>query len=415
MAHPLTQQPSSTISFPFAARPSPLTFGFGLPSAAPSEAPTHMSSTHSPHRITGPACSSPSRNSFARPIPSQAFTPPTRSLKRTRRSRSPSTSPTGSIQSPRSRSPTPVSSRLGSLPSTKGLRTGPSHASKTVKRSKLQNSTSDEQSAEGVDIGIMLAALPPSAHLPILLQLMQLEPSLSSTVLGIMPKLEFRSCLKEMERLFAEIEKLAGPVANISFYPGALAESRRWDRVSNHVEVYCRTVSTYIKCFTSSNQQPAIDCPTLFLFLESHTRHLLTILSYIPSSSQLDGSTSPPASLVLDLAKLSLTIWSSWVSDLSSDVNDKGGMYPHSVVTHWNDTLEQLVVGPPSLSSSVLPPSNASARGSHWLSSTPLTAGANQPAKLLVSSFQEAFTPIRDQFVSQVGWLVGRQPSMEYN
>lgn len=174
-------------------------------------------------------------------------------------------------------------------------------------------------------------------------------------------------------------------------------------------------VSTYIKCFTSSNQQPAIDCPTLFLFLESHTRHLLTILSYIPSSSQLDGSTPPPASLVLDLAKLSLTIWSSWVSDLSSDVNDKGGMYPHSVVTHWNDTLEQLVVGPPSLSSSVLPPSNASARGSHWLSSTPLTAGANQPAKLLVSSFQEAFTPIRDQFVSQVGWLVGRQPSMEYN
>ncbi|KIR74915.1 hypothetical protein I310_01189 [Cryptococcus deuterogattii CA1014] len=228
MAHPLTQQPSSTISFPFAARPSPLTFGFGLPSAAPSEAPTHMSSTHSSHRITGPACSSPSRNSFARPRPSQAFnfTPPTRSLKRTRRSRSPSTSPTGSIQSPRSRSPTPVSSRIGSLPSPKDLRTDLSHPSKTVKRSKLQNSTSDEQSAEGVDIGIMLAALPPSAHLPILLQLLQLEPSLSSTVLGIMPKLEFRSCLKEMERLFAEIENLAGPVASISFYPGVLAESR---------------------------------------------------------------------------------------------------------------------------------------------------------------------------------------------
>lgn len=261
MAHPLTQQPSSTISFPFAARPSPLTFGFGLPSAAPSEAPTHMSSTHSSHRITGPACSSPSRNSFARPRPSQAFnfTPPTRSLKRTRRSRSPSTSPTGSIQSLRSRSPTPVSSRIGSLPSPKDLRTDLSHPSKTVKRSKLQNSTSDEQSAEGVDIGIMLgksfyayemsfltpylAALPPSAHLPILLQLLQLEPSLSSTVLGIMPKLEFRSCLKEMERLFAEIENLAGPVASISFYPGVLAESRRWDRVSNHVEVYCRTVS----------------------------------------------------------------------------------------------------------------------------------------------------------------------------
>lgn len=261
MAHPLTQQPSSTISFPFAARPSPLTFGFGLPSAAPSEAPTHMSSTHSSHRITGPACSSPSRNSFARPRPSQAFnfTPPTRSLKRTRRSRSPSTSPTGSIQSPRSRSPTPVSSRIGSLPSPKDLRTDLSHPSKTVKRSKLQNSTSDEQSAEGVDIGIMLgksfyayemsfltpylAALPPSAHLPILLQLLQLEPSLSSTVLGIMPKLEFRSCLKEMERLFGEIENLAGPVASISFYPGVLAESRRWDRVSNHVEVYCRTVS----------------------------------------------------------------------------------------------------------------------------------------------------------------------------
>ncbi|EAL21742.1 hypothetical protein CNBC4440 [Cryptococcus deneoformans B-3501A] len=413
MAHPLTQQPSSSLPFPFAARPSPLTFGFGLPSTAPSETCTQTSNAHSPHRMAGPAHSSPPKNSFARPRPNQAFTPPTGSLKRTRRSRSPSTSPTGSIQSPRSRSPTPMASRLGHLPPPKNMRTDPSYASKTVKRSKLQNSTSDERSAEGMDVGIMLAALPPSAHLPILLQLLQRDPSLSSTVLGIMPKLEFRSCLKEMEKLFAEIEKLAGPVVNVSFYPGALAESRRWDRVSNNIEVYCRTVATYIKCFTSANQQPAIDCPTLFLFLESHTRHLLTILSYIPSSSQLDGSSPPPASLVLDLAKLSLTIWTSWVSDLSSDVNDRGGMYPHSAVAHWNDTLEQLVGGIPS--PSIPSASNAPGTGSHWSSSTPLTAGNPSPAKLLVSSFQEAFIPIRDQFVSQVGWLIGRQPAMEYH
>ncbi|OXG75456.1 hypothetical protein C349_06035 [Cryptococcus neoformans var. grubii Br795] len=414
MAHPLTQQPSSSLSFPFAARPSPLTFGFGLPSAAPSETPTHTLNAHSPHRMTGPACSSPSKIFFARPRPNQAFTPPTGSLKRTRRSRSPSTSPTGSIHSPRSRSPTPMSSRLGHIPPPKNMRTDLPYASKTVKRSKLHNSSSDERSAEGVDVGIMLAALPPSAHLPILLQLLQLDPSLSSAVLGIMPKLEFRSCLKEMEKLFAEIEKLAGPVVNVSFYPGALAESRRWDRVSKNVEVYCRTVATYIKCFTSSNQQPAIDCPTLFLFLESHTRHLLTILSYIPSSPHLDGSSPPPASLVLDLAKLSLTIWSSWVSDLSSDVNDRGGMYPHSAVAHWNDTLEQLVSGIPS-APSVPSASNAPAAASHWSSSTLLTAGTPPPSKLLVSSFQEAFTPIRDQFVSQVGWLIGRQPPMEYH
>lgn len=68
-----------------------------------------------------------------------------------------------------------------------------------------------------------------------------------------MPKLEFRSCLKEMEKLFAEIEKLAGPVVNVSFYPGALAESRRWDRVSKNVEVYCRTVSLLRYITTPSN------------------------------------------------------------------------------------------------------------------------------------------------------------------
>lgn len=156
MAHPLTQQPSSSLSFPFAARPSPLTFGFGLPSAAPSETPTHTLNAHSPHRMTGPACSSPSKNSFARPRPNQAFTPPTGSLKRTRRSRSPSTSPTGSIHSPRSRSPTPMSSRLGHIPPPKNMRTDLPYASKTVKRSKLHNSSSDERSAEGVDVGIML-------------------------------------------------------------------------------------------------------------------------------------------------------------------------------------------------------------------------------------------------------------------
>lgn len=266
MAHPLTQQPSSSLPFPFAARPSPLTFGFGLPSTAPSETCTQTSNAHSPYRMAGPAHSSPPKNSFARPRPNQAFTPPTGSLKRTRRSRSPSTSPTGSIQSPRSRSPTPMASRLGHLPPPKNMRTDPSYASKTVKRSKLQNSTSDERSAEGMDVGIMLgksfypyemgcltpylAALPPSAHLPILLQLLQRDPSLSSTVLGIMPKLEFRSCLKEMEKLFAEIEKLAGPVVNVSFYPGALAESRRWDRVSNNIEVYCRTVRLFM-CMTT--------------------------------------------------------------------------------------------------------------------------------------------------------------------
>ncbi|ODO07141.1 hypothetical protein L198_00720 [Cryptococcus wingfieldii CBS 7118] len=379
MAHPLTQQPPSSLAFSFAARPSPLSYPFGHP-------PTH-SPTHSP---------TPSRFAAA---PAFSPRPPVhQSLKRPKRQRSPSTSPPTSPSSPPSKQRSGLSAAHNAASALSAPVSGLEQQSS--KRTKLHASQLGQHQQGGVDVGVMLATLPLSAHLPILIQLLEANPSLASSVLDMIPQQDLKSCVKELGRRFVDIERVGGSISHPSVIPGTIAEGRRWDRVVNEVEVYCRTATTYIN-YLSTAVQISNDFQSLFSLLHPLTSQLVSILSIIPSS-HVNNPLPGPAPLVLELAKFVLSTWSSWVTGLSSDVNDKGGMHPHSLVAHWAETLDKLVSTTTSLS-----PSQSSG-SSHWSIPVPSQGAPCPQESELVVSFREALSQSRDQFATQVGWLIGR-------
>ncbi|WRT64271.1 uncharacterized protein IL334_001202 [Kwoniella shivajii] len=382
MAHPLAQQPPSSLPFAFAARTSPLAFGFGIPS----------SSTSASLRSSSVNWSPPGQSPIKSPISRSdlASRTPLSSLKRSRRSRSPSSSPPLSPSSPASSSSHLRGSTYKVDLSAAGLDLQDiSEVHKPAKRTRLGSSEAAQPSTNDIDIGIILATLPASAHLPILLQLLRTHPSLSETVLSQIPQPEVRTCINEIDASFDAIHKAAG--GSLGLRGGsAVSESRRWERVRSEVEVFCRTASTYIRYFTSSSKSP-IDTQSIFTFLEPLTTHLQTVLRLVPSAA---ASSNP----VLDLAKLVLSVWTLWLSNLLTEVNQQGGMYPHSTVSHWAETLDRLTA-------SVI--GTVTAHDSHWSSST--TNPSSIVNAFFEESFRQALIPVRHRFLNEVGWLIGRR------
>ncbi|WWC86381.1 uncharacterized protein L201_001257 [Kwoniella dendrophila CBS 6074] len=384
MAHPLTQQPPSSLPFAFAARPSPLAFGFGLPA-------TH-SAFSTPHRTpAGISWSSPGQSptkaSLSRSRSDFRTVTPSSNLKRSRRSRSPSSSPPLSPKSPASASSYNQTSKVD-LSAVAGLDLQDG-SSKSTKRSKLAPVERSQAAGNEIDAGILLATLPPSAHLTILLNLLRTHPSLSEAVLAQIPQPEVKTCVREIQTAFDAIQKAAG--GRLGVRGGSeISDSRRWVHVRHEVEVFCRTASTYIRYFTLTTQPP-LGTESIFTFLQPLTFYLQALLQNVPANA-------PATNAVLELAKLVLSIWTRWLDFLAVEVNQRGGMYPHSAVTHWAEVLDRLVAKDQPFSNSA----------QHWsLSSSQPTVSENSVA--FDESFRQALLPVRDRFVKEMGWMIGHR------
>ena len=181
MAHPLT------LPFPSAPRPSPLAFGFGLPSGAspaacgtPPRSPSYNPMAHTPLGFGFASTPSASPKKAPRPgispSPSAYRTSTATSLKRTRRSPSPASSSLSSPNgSPQPSSPTEASTELpkpdqlsvgGLLLKDDGRR-----PRKEVKRFRKDASApvAASGSSPNVDVGVLLgkshlSPLSPRAH-----------------------------------------------------------------------------------------------------------------------------------------------------------------------------------------------------------------------------------------------------------
>jgi hypothetical protein len=233
-----------------------------------------------------------------------------------------------------------------------------------------------------------LASLPSTSHLPILLELLNDNPSLAQRVLRNIPQPPLANCIETLERIVYKIGKDAG-----SWEPqqGYVA-SRRWNRVENEVTNFTKTASTYIKFFTAprdSSPEPN----TIFHLLHTLTAHSLQILALVPAD------TPPSARPFLDLANLLLTNWTAWIGGLSDEVNRRGGMYAAGMVSTWADGLDSVARVPASSVSSAPVSTLAS-----WAS--PVAMPTRAVSNALIDGFREALEPLRARFVNELGWLL---------
>lgn len=204
-----------------------------------------------------------------------------------------------------------------------------------------------------------------------------------------MPQPPLANCLETLERTVAKIGKAAGSWEPQSGY----VAQRRWNRVEPLISEFEKTATTYLKFFTQPTSTTISEPNSIYHLLEALTAQILQLLGLVP---QTNGQPPPSARPLLDLANLVLTSWNQWISGLSDEVNNRGGMYPHPTVTSWADGLAGLSRASPV----VQPPIPQSS----WI--TPITMPAQQVDNHLADGFRQALQPIQDKFANELGWLV---------
>lgn len=236
-----------------------------------------------------------------------------------------------------------------------------------------------------VDIGVLLATLPPQSLLPILTSLIKSHPSLKSAILPLIPRPTVETA---MQALAESSKKLRDsyPYSNNSLFSQPQSSSTSFgfgfgagpssgtgmrdsyvqSRLRPHVTEFVSTCISYLPYFsyTSSSSQSALASqnkahPTeVFVFLSNLTAHVL-------SHPQLAQASLEPL-LMLRLSEE----WNAWVARVDAVVNQEGGMFGRETVENWMQKLDEFAAKD--------------------------------------SQFGHVMRGVRDQWVARVGWLAGR-------
>ncbi|KAF9819915.1 hypothetical protein IEO21_01776 [Rhodonia placenta] len=288
-----------------------------------------------------------------------------------------------------------------------------------AKETKASTTTEDVD----VDVGVLLASLPPQSLLPLLSSLLVAQPSLKSTILSLIPRPTLETALQALATAANKLRDAypyssppfsqGTPSTSFGFGSCAYGPQRRpnssgfgagrpsygpsgsstngmrdeyiLSRLRPHISEYISACYSYLPYFSyaatpsdvgasgahmSQRQSHAAALqsqhkdrshPTeTFLFLSSLTSHILS---------------QPPltqSALVPQILPRLTEEWKAWVDRVDQVVNLEGGMFGSETVRTWESGLDDY----------------AQAK---WEGS-------------------EVMRQMRDHWVAKVGWLVGRQP-----
>ncbi|KAI8980747.1 hypothetical protein BD414DRAFT_465064 [Trametes punicea] len=391
---------------PVGHSPTPVGFGFGLSSTPAIQAwpsPSHSQSFHwaTPHQTQ----QAPTRVAKRRHEPDE-----------------------GERDESMERSPTPERAKR-TMP--KRARTSPTLVTigKDQQASKENKPSATDEN--DVDVGFLLASLPPQSLLPLLTSLLAAQPSLKSTVLSLIPRPTLEAALDSLARSAQKL-KDAYPYSNAVFSQpgtswsnqggfgsgrtgtssfstgfgfgnrpggsstfgassaapaGGMRDEYILSRIRPHIQDFVSACLSYLPYFSNVATPETIPTSTKSQAAQSHAtalrqQHrdklhptetylfLAALTSHILSQPPLTQTALAPM-----LASRLAEEWKAWVDHVDAIVNVQGGMFGRETVQSWERGLDEF----------------AQAKGSEM----------------------EMMKDIRDRWVSKVGWLVGRQPMEE--
>ncbi|KAF9568474.1 hypothetical protein CPC08DRAFT_654735 [Agrocybe pediades] len=261
---------------------------------------------------------------------------------------------------------------------------------------------SKSSSDDDVDVGVLLASLPPQSLLPILSSLIQAEPSLKSTIIPLIPRPTLEVAVQVLAQsakklreaypysitpTFSQISHGFGSSSTSSQPPTqpAMRDSYVISRLRPHIADYvsaCMSYFPYFSCIPppeqTANNSSTSNNPT-----SATTIHSLHSAQFHPSETFLFFSAvtnqilqQPPLTLnelaPMIMPRLSQE-WKTWVDKIDAVVNQQGGMFGSETVRNWERALDEF-------------------------------------ADSKAAGVSEEMRRVRDSWVSKVGWLVGRNP-----
>ncbi|KAI6008254.1 hypothetical protein F5J12DRAFT_741617 [Pisolithus orientalis] len=305
------------------------------------------------------------------------------------------------------RSPTPERPRRAVPKRARVANPTDANGESNTKESKQRNEEED------VDVGILLASLPPQSLLPLLNAMLNAQPSLKSLILPLIPPPTLEITLQALDHSARKLRDAYPYSSTPTFTPvsttpslgfgfgfgsqksnlnnvdhqsvtdgSQMRESYILSRLRPHINDFVSVCMSYVPYFSyvraaeasanGSGSSSRSHSTTLqlqhkdkshpsetFLFLSALTTHIL-------SQPPLTQSSLVP----LLMPRLSQE-WMTWIDRIDEVVNSEGGMFGGETVRAWERTLDEF----------------ADARGPDGWS---------------------VMKDIRDRWVAKVGWLVGR-------
>ncbi|KAG8957367.1 hypothetical protein FRC00_004076 [Tulasnella sp. 408] len=399
---------------PFATQnPSPLSFGFGL--GVPQHhlpPPEDPSSSTSASFATQFAPQTPQAAAAATATPQRPPIPPRTSTKR--RAEFDENEDDAAMMGDGARSPSPSDRPMRRIGGMKKLRMTPAAV-------KVEGKIEEDD----VDVGSLLASLPSSSHLPLLTALINERPELKQVVLSLIPRPTLDTAVQAINAGAKKLRDAYPYSVPAPTWPGSLGfgfgsstasqpapsnpmrDSYVRTRLRQPVKEFSKLLLSYMSYFSStpaeqppstpgpsnsagsvqpSQRQPAVPLhPTeTFTFLQNVTSHVLRMppLTIAELTRPADNVVFPR--LVAE--------WSAWVTQIDRDVNHMGKMHRDEVVKGWERGLDELVeVEEQMLRSLQQHQQSSNGEGS---SNGNVSIGMRG---------------IRDRWVQQVGWMIGRR------
>ncbi|KAF9505803.1 hypothetical protein BS47DRAFT_1334154 [Hydnum rufescens UP504] len=313
----------------------------------------------------------------------------------------------------------------------------PDRPKKTIsKRMRVEPPKSTPTSAAGkqpgdpqdsIDVGVLLASLPPGSHLPILTSLITKHPGIKSLLIPLMPRPTLDSALHALNasiRKIREAYPYSQPSSVSAGYGFGGAPSRPASlggiggshpskgtsgmrdtyiqgRLRPVVAEFASTARSYLVYFTSvpgnaaqgssspvsasssTSLPPALSHPSeTFTYLHAVTVHYQRLP---PLARNLLSSES--TTILVRLHKE----WQAWLDRLDEHVNRSGGMYGSEAVRTWERGLEEMVV----------------------LEDKDVKEGVSVDFGPESGLGPRPMRSLRDAWIGRVGWLIGRNRAPE--
>lgn len=281
---------------------------------------------------------------------------------------------------------------------------------------------------DDVDVGSLLASLPPSSHLPLLTALINERPELKQVVLSLIPRPTLDTAVQTINAGSKKLRDAypysvpAPTSSSLGFGFGSsstapqpapsnpMRDSYVRTRLRQPVKDFSKLLLSYMSYFSSTpaerppsapgqsnsaagaqppQRQPAVPLhPTeTFTFLQNVTSHVLRMppLTIAELTRPADNVVFPR--LVAE--------WSAWVTQIDRDVNHFGKMHRDEVVKGWERGLDELVEVEEQMLRSLQ---------QHQQSNN-----ASNGEGSSIGNVSIGMRGIRDRWVQQVGWMIGRR------
>ncbi|EJU01193.1 hypothetical protein DACRYDRAFT_22939 [Dacryopinax primogenitus] len=271
-------------------------------------------------------------------------------------------------------------------------------------RQAIPGSMEVKNEMEDVDVGVLLASVPQSSLLPLLNALINDNPSLKPKVISLMPRPSIGAVTAALGAAYQKVQAaypyssstptFSGGGFGMSFQPIAPSsfgfgsafgtplslqasglqqprDSFARARLRQPLAEFVTTVLSYLPYFSltpatsassvsaSSKQQP--HAGETFTYLHQAAQYALQLLP-------LFGPPTPPPADLVDLIQRLHTEVTAWSQAVAVHVNKNGGMFGSDMVQTWSRGLDEL----------------AQLGGEQW-------------------------GQLRDEWVQQCGWLIGRR------